>query len=276
MFRDGPCVTGYPASQRHAGRTSRPSDTISPRLAGIPQQDLAEGHRSFCTGDASMASPGRHAADALRCPWQRRPAHQPFTGCARSFLSVSARGAGGNVPMPFADPGGGRMALFMVPPVTAPPGAPSCTESPDAPRPASSRSSALGRCVQQRGPCQGCGGRPTSPAPMTGLDAQVQRLGQGQARPQGAKPAHCLPLGAYGVSGPRPYGVGQAVTQFRWIPRRADAPRDGAYGQAVDQGIDSTLRDPPVHPPRWRTRLATTRSAHSTTRSDINRRALLS
>ena len=35
-----------------------------------------------------------------------------------------------------------------------PSGTPSCTASPDAPRPACSRFPAPGRCVQQRGPCQ--------------------------------------------------------------------------------------------------------------------------
>ena len=54
----------------------------------------------------------------MRCVSQRGPARQPFAGCARFFLSVNARRRWQQRAGAFADPGGGRMALFMVRPET--------------------------------------------------------------------------------------------------------------------------------------------------------------
>ena len=114
VFRDGSLRHGHPASQRHPGRTPRPYKTISLRLSrGYPNRTYAEGHRSFCSGDASIASPwsasSRHHAGLRASPlWVARSSSFPLV----------RDGADSNVSALLADPEGGRMALFTVRPET--------------------------------------------------------------------------------------------------------------------------------------------------------------
>ena len=157
--------------------------------------------------------------------------------CSPVFLPA-CDGADRNTSVSVANPGRGRMALLMVQPetwwphdragllaaatalerdsrtvkqvtipvhgvhhVTAPPGAPSCSASPDAPRPASSRSPALRCCpVQQRGPCQ----------------AAVQAPAHGPtyaATPQ--RGTGCVTPGLWGVTQPAAPVTTRPCTAFR-------------------------------------------------------------
>ena len=118
MFRDGSLRHGHPASQRHPGRTRAAFQDPLPATRGDTPSYVCGRGRPFCTGGACTSSPGRHAADAMRCVSQRGSARSLSRAvCSPSFLTVRD-GAGGNAPVPVADPEGGRVALFMVQPET--------------------------------------------------------------------------------------------------------------------------------------------------------------
>ena len=72
LLRDGSCVTAIPPQGIPVAPRGRPRPALSAPRGDTPIVPRRR-RPSFCTGDASMASPGRHPAGTMRCPSQRGP-----------------------------------------------------------------------------------------------------------------------------------------------------------------------------------------------------------